>query len=155
VLKKSAPSRIVNVSSDAHFSGHMDFDDLLGERKYGAMNSYCQSKLAQVLFTYALAEKLNGTGVTVNALHPGSVRTHWGDKAGILGIGIRIARPFMISAEKAAETPAYLASSQEVDGVSGKYFASKREKKSSEESYRKDESERLWDISMKLSGLAP
>jgi len=155
VLKKSAPSRIVNVSSDAHFNGHIEFDDLQGERKYGAMNSYCQSKLAQVLFTYALADRLKGTGVTVNVLHPGAVRTHWGDKAGALGIGIKIARPFMIGPEKGAETPFYLASSKEVEGVSGKFFASKKERKSSEESYKKEESEKLWEVSMKLSGLAP
>jgi len=155
VLKKSAPSRIINVSSSAHHSGHMNFEDLQGEKRYSAMNSYSQSKLAQVLFTYELAERLAGTGVTVSAVHPGVVRSHWGDRAGILGIGIRIARPFMIAPEKGAQTPVYLATSKEVEGVSGKYFSSKKEKESSEESYRKDEAEKLWEVSLKLSGLSP
>ena len=97
IIIKSAPSRIVNVTSDAHYSGKMDFEDLQGEKNYGAMKSYCQSKLAQVLFTHELSKKLGGTGVSVNCVHPGAVRTRWGDEAGALGIGIRIARPFMLS----------------------------------------------------------
>src|SRR5579875_2392703 len=104
-LKASAPSRIVNVTSAAHYTGHIDFDDLQEERKYGAMRSYCQYKLAQVLFTHELANRLKDSGVTVNAVHPGSVRTSWGDQGGLLSIGIRIARPFLISAQKGAETP--------------------------------------------------
>jgi retinol dehydrogenase 14 len=152
-LKASAPSRIVSVSSDAHFDGHMDFDDLQEEKRYGAMRSYCQSKLAQVLFTYELAERLKGSGVTVNCVHPGAVRTHWGDEAGALGVGIRIARPFMISPERGAETPLYAATSTELERVSGKFFSHKKERESSRESYNKEYSAKLWDVSMKLSGL--
>ena len=152
-LKKSAPSRIVNVTSSAHYNGHMNFADLQGEKRYSAMNSYSNTKLAQVLFTYELARRLAGTGVTANAVHPGTVRTNWGDEAGILGIGIRMARPFMATPEKGAETPLHLATSKDVEGVTGKYFASKKEKKSSEESYREDVAEKLWDVSMKLCGL--
>ena len=153
VLKASAPSRIVNISSDAHTSGHMNFDDLQFERGYGGWKSYCQSKLAQILFTYELAERLKGTGVTVNCLHPGAVRTNWGDEAGTLGIGIRLARPFMLSPDKGAETALYVATSPDLEGVSGKYFAKKRETQSSKESYDEEERRKLWDISMKLSGL--
>ena len=152
-LKASAPSRIVNVSSEAHFSGHMNFNDLQEENGYSAMKSYCQSKLAQVLFTYELAERLKGTGVTVNCVHPGAVRTNWGDEAGALGIGIRIARPFMLSPEKGAETPVYVATSPDLEGVSAKYFSKKKDTKSSKESYVAGERKKLWDVSMKLSGL--
>lgn len=153
VLKASAPSRIVNISSDAHTSGHMNFEDLQFGRGYGGWKSYCQSKLAQILFTYELAERLEGTGVTVNCLHPGAVRTNWGDEAGTLGIGIRLARPFMLSPDKGAETALYVATSPDLDGVSGKYFAKKRETQSSKESNDEEERRKLWDISMKLSGL--
>ena len=152
-LKAGAPSRIVNVSSSAHFSGHIDFEDLQEERRFGAMRSYCQSKLAQVMFTYELSKRLQGTGISVNAVHPGAVRTHWGDEAGALGIGIRLARPFMLSPEKGAETPFYVAASPEVEGVSSKYFDKKRETRSSTESYDEVASGKLWEISMKLSGL--
>lgn len=152
-MKESAPSRIVNVSSAAHFSGHMDFDDLQEEKGYGAMKSYCQSKLAQVLFTYELADRLKGTGVTVNCVHPGAVRTSWGDEAGAFGIGIRIARPFMLSPDRGAQTTLYVATSPDLANISGKYFAKKREAKSSKESYDVDERKKLWEISLKLCGL--
>jgi retinol dehydrogenase 14 len=152
-LKESAPSRIVNISSSAHYNGRMDFDDLQEERNYGAMRSYCQSKLAQVLFTHELARKLEGTRVTVNAVHPGAVRTRWGDEAGALGIGIRIARPFMISPEKGAETPLYVAASSEVEGKTGAYWEKKKEKPSSEESNNENEERLLWVVSTKLAAI--
>ncbi len=152
-LKASAPSRIVNVTSDAHFDGHMNFEDLQEENGYGAMKSYCQSKLAQVLFTYELAERLKETGVTVNCVHPGAVRTNWGDEAGALGVGIRIARPFMLSPEKGAETPVFVATSADLEGLSGKYFSKKKDTKSSKESYDEGERKKLWEVSVKLSGL--
>ena len=153
VIKASAPSRIVNVTSSAHFGGRIDFEDLQEKNGYGAMKSYCQSKLAQVLFTHELSEKLKGTGVTVNCVHPGAVRTRWGDEAGTLGIGIRMARPFMMSPEKGAETPIYVATSQELEGVSGKYFSKKKIEESSKESNNEEEARKLWDVSLKLSGL--
>jgi NAD(P)-dependent dehydrogenase (short-subunit alcohol dehydrogenase family) len=152
-LKSSAPSRIVNVTSDAHYSGHIDFDDLQEKRKYSAMKSYCQAKLAQVLFTHELAKRLEGTGVTVNCVHPGAVRTHWGDDAGLLGIGVKLARPFMITPEKGAETPIYVATSPELESVTGKFFAKKQERKSSEESYDENISKHLWEVSSNLVGL--
>ncbi len=153
-LKASAPSRIVNVTSAAHYTGHIDFDDLQEERKYGAMRSYCQSKLAQVLFTHELANRLKDSGVTVNAVHPGSVRTSWGDEGGLLSIGIRIARPFLISAQKGAETPVYVASSPELADATGRYYSNKKEELSSKESYDQSVGRRLWDVSLKLAGLA-
>ena len=152
-LKKSAPSRVVNITSDAHFGGKMEFDDLQRERSYGAMKSYAQSKLAQVLFTHELAKILDGSGVSVNCVHAGVVRTRWGDEAGAVGIGIWLASPFMLSPEKGAATPIYVATSPDVKGVTGKYFTKKVVRDSSRESYSEDEAKRLWEISLKLAGL--
>jgi retinol dehydrogenase 14 len=152
-LKASAPARIINVSSSAHTGGKMDFDDLQETKGYGAMKSYSQSKLAQVLFTYELSKKLEGTGVTVNVVHPGVVRTRWGDEGGSLGIGIRLARPFMISPAKGAETALYLASSPEVDGITGKYWYKKKETQSSKESYDENQQRLLWIESTKIAGV--
>ncbi len=152
-LKRSSPARIVNVSSSAHYRGRLDFQDLQEERGYGASKAYSQSKLAQVLFTHELAKKLEGTGVTVNAVHPGAVRTHWGDEGGALGIGIRIARPFLLSPEKGGMTPVFVATSQEVEGVSGKYFSKMKVVESSKESYDEAEMKKLWDVSTQLCGL--
>ncbi len=154
-LKTAAPSRIVNVSSSAHYQGHMHFDDLQLERGYSSIKAYSQSKLAQVLFTHELAGRLAGSGVTVNAVHPGVVRTKWADEGGLLGIGVRLTRPFMLSPAKGAETPLYVAASPEVAGVSGKFFAKKKDTQSSKESYDESEAKRLWEVSMQLTGLDP
>ena len=149
VLKASAPARIVNVASDAHRGGHIDFDDLQSEKKaYRPMQVYCQSKLANVLFTYALARRLEGAGVTVNALHPGVVASGFGhNDGGWVKWGLTLARPFLISPEKGAETSLYLATSPEVDGISGRYFSRSREKRSSAESYDSSVQKRLWEVS--------
>lgn len=154
-MKKSAPSRIVNVSSSAHYSGHIDYDNLNGERKYSTLRAYSDSKLEQVLFTYELANRLQGSGVTVNAVHPGAVRTHWGDEGGLWSIGIRIARPFLISPAKGAMTPLYVATSPKLEGVSGKYFSNMKEESSSKESYDNSIASRLWRESIKLAHLEP
>jgi len=153
-IRGAAPSRIINVSSDAHLSGHIDFDDLQGEKKYGATRAYSQSKLAQVLFTHELARRLQGTGVTVNCLHPGVVATNWGRHAvGAMSLGIRLASPFMASPEKGAATTIFLASSPEVAAVTGKYFSKRRETNSSTESNDDAEALRLWNVSLALAGL--
>ncbi len=152
-LKASAPSRVVNITSDAHFSGHIDFDDPQGEKHYGGLRAYSQSKLAQVVFTYELAKRTMGSGVSVNCVHPGAVRTKWGNGAGLLEIGIRIARPFMLSPEKGAETPIYVATSAEVKDVTGKYFSKKKESESSKESYDANVSKKLWELSDELTKL--
>lgn len=155
VLKASAPSRIINVSSGAHTGGHMNFDDLQGEKAYGGMRAYSQSKLAQVLFTYELARKLRGTGVTVNCVHPGLVNSNWGrSSAGALSVALKFAGPFSISPEKGADTTIYLASSPEVADVTGKYFTKRKEVTSSKESYDEAESQRLWQVSLGLAKLS-
>lgn len=154
VLEKSAPSRVVLVSSVSHFGGHLDFDDLQTEKGYGVMKAYSRAKLAQVLFTYELARRLQGTGVMVNCLHPGAVATNiWGRPLGPLSFLMKVNRLFLISPEKGAETPVYLASSPDVAGVTGKYFDEKRERRSSTESYDQELARRLWDVSARLVGL--
>jgi NAD(P)-dependent dehydrogenase (short-subunit alcohol dehydrogenase family) len=153
-MKASAPSRIINVSSDAHTGGHIDFEDLQEEKNYSALRSYSQSKLAQVLFTYELARRLQGTGVTANCVHPGAVATNWGTRsAGLLGIGVRLAHPFMIGPEKGADTVVYLASSPDVANVAGKYFTKRKAIPSLKESMDEAAAKRLWEVSVRLANL--
>ncbi len=158
-VKASAPARIVNVASRAHLRSQMDFDDLNSERgRYSAMTTYARSKLANVLFTYELARRLEGTGVTANCLHPGVVRTGFGKNnpgtARLLFQAFQVvARPFILSPEKGAATSIYLASSPGVEGVTGKYFVDCRETPSSPASYDEAAQRRLWEVSEKLCGL--
>ena len=135
--------------------GRIDFDDLQGERNYQGQRAYNQSKLANVLFTYELARRLAGTGVTANVLHPGVVRTRFGaeDPARLTNLLVPIARLFMKTPEQGAATPVYLASSPEVEGVTGRYFANGKPKRSAERSYDTHAAARLWSVSAKLVGL--
>ena len=154
-LKRCAPSRIVNVSSASHYGGHMNLDDLQMKNRYGVMKAYSRAKLAQVLFTYELSRRLEGTGVTANCLHPGAVATNiWSRPLGPFSFLGKISRLFLISPKAGAETPVYLASSPEVEGVTGRYFEKKREKKSSAESYDRNLAEKLWTESSRMTGLA-
>ena len=151
LLIESAPSRIINVSSEVHRNAKLDFDDLQCNKDYGAFKTYGKSKLALLLFTYELSRRLKGKGVTVNAVHPGVVKTNLGrDQSYFAQLFTKI---FFKSPEKGAQTSVYLASSQEVQNITGKYFANKAPKKSSEESYNIENAKRLWDISIKLTGL--
>ncbi|MBA7621270.1 3-oxoacyl-[acyl-carrier-protein] reductase FabG [subsurface metagenome] len=152
VLKKSAPSRIINVSSAAHRMAKMDFDDLQSEkRKYRLFKIYGISKLALMLFSYELNRRLEGTSVTVNTVHPGVVNTNLGQDQSSFSKGF--AKLFFKKPEKGAETSIYLASSQEVEGITGKYFAKKQQKQSSEESYNEDYAKRLWELSTDMTQL--
>jgi retinol dehydrogenase-14 len=154
VLKASAPARIINITSSGERSGTINFDDLQGGGRYSGFRAYNQSKLAMILFTYELARKLEGTAVTVNCVHPSVVVTNLGrGSSGAFGLLLRLMRPFFSSPEKGAETPIYLASSPEVEGVSGKYFAKKAETKSSERSYDTITARRLWQVSADLTKL--
>lgn len=155
-LKASAPSRIINVASGAHQSAELDFDDLGTKRDYGFMKAYGRSKLANVMFTYELARRLEGTGVTANALHPGAVATNFGSNntAWYARPILAIFRLFATTPEKGAETPVYLASSTEVEGVSGEYFTNKKPVASSKASYDQEAAGRLWRISEELTGLS-
>lgn len=153
-LKASAPSRIVNVSSVGHYDGHINFDDLNMEKSYGGWKAYQQSKLALVLFTRELAKRLHGTGVTANSLHPGTVATNiWSRPAGPMGFIMTIPKLFMTNPKEGAETVVYLASSPDVEHMSGEYWEKLKIKKSSEESYNEDVAERLWDVSAQLTHL--
>ena len=150
VIKRSAPSRIVNVASTAHHSGTIDFNDLQGERSYGTMRAYGQSKLANILFTYELARRLEGSNVTVNCLHPGVIGTNI--FRSVPGLGA-MAKLFLKSPKKGAETSIYLATSPEVAEVTGKYFDDKRAVRSSRESYDEAVAQRLWQLSERLTGI--
>lgn len=153
VLKASAPARIVNVSSGAQGMAKMNFDDLQGEKRYSGQGAYNQSKLANVLFTYALAHRLEGTGVTANVLHPGVVRTNFGRENPplLFRILFPLIEPFMLTPEKGAETSLYLATSPEVEGVTGKYFAAKKVMRSNPVSYDEAAQEKLWQVSEELT----
>ena len=155
LLEASAPSRVATVSSGAQSIGHIDLDDLQGERAYRGQRAYSQSKLANLLFTYELARRLEGTGVTANALHPGVVRTRFGqdDPSFPYRALLPLVRPFLLSPERGADTSVYLASSPEVEGVSGKYFVRKKARPSSRASYDTQVARRLWEVSAELTGV--
>ena len=150
LIKQSAPARIVNVASTAHHSGTIDFNDLQGERSYGAMRAYSQSKLANILFTYELARRLEGSKVTANCLHPGVIGTNI--FRSVPGLGA-MAKLFLKSPKKGAETSIYLATSPDVAKVTGKYFDDKRLARSSPESNDAAVAQRLWQVSEQLTKL--
>ena len=155
LLWASAPARVVNVTSSAQAFGHIRLDDLQFERRYRGQAAYNQSKLANVLFTYELARRLEGSGVTVNCGVPGVTRTNFGreDSGPVMRLLTPLARPFMRSPEQGADTPLYLASSPEVEGVTGGYFAGRRPRRSSRRSYDRELAGRLWRVSEELTGL--
>lgn len=154
LLKRGAPSRVVSVSSVSHFGGHIDLGDLKVPKRYGVMNAYSRSKLAQVLFTYELSRRLQGTGVTANCLHPGAVATNiWRNYLGPLSFVGGLSRLFLKSADDGSKTSVYLAASPEVEGVTGKYYDRMRETRSSAESYDEALARKLWDESAAMVGL--
>lgn len=147
-LKASAPARIVNTSSRSHARALIKFDDLESRTNYKGLSAYAHSKLAIVLFTYELARRLEGTGVTANALHPGIVATNFGrGSGGMLGFVMRLFRPLFASPEKGAQTGIYLSTSPEVEGVTGKYFVKCNAVPSSPASYDTAVAGRLWEVS--------
>ncbi|MBI4495083.1 MAG: SDR family oxidoreductase [Chloroflexi bacterium] len=158
-LRASAPSRIINVSSYGHKQGRMRFDDLQGKQRYRGIEAYRQSKLANVLFTYELARRLDGSGVTANAVNPGLVATSFGlnnipfRNAWVMNALRRLYGLVAISAEQGAETAIYLASSAEVEGVTGRYFQKLQSVPSSGESYDVEAAARLWQVSAEMTGL--
>ena len=155
-LIASAPARIVTVSSAAHAMGSIAFDDLMGERSYSGQRAYNQSKLANLMFTHDLATRLEGTGVTATAMHPGMTSTAFGAEDMARGWGplIAVMRRFMRSPERGAETAVYLASALEVQGETGGYYADCAAKRSHASSYDAVATARLRDCSAQLVGLA-
>jgi NAD(P)-dependent dehydrogenase (short-subunit alcohol dehydrogenase family) len=155
VLKVSSPARVVNVSSEAHRKAVLDFEDVMGQRRYNGWQAYCRSKLANLLFTYELARRLAGTGVTVSALHPGWVATGFAGNNGWKGrVWQLVARWFALSPEDGARTVIYLATSPEVEGVSGRYFVRQEVVPSSASSYDETAARQLWKLSTDLTGHA-
>jgi len=154
-LAAGAPSRVVTVSSGAQAMGRIDFGDLQGMHGHNGQHAYNQSKLANVLFTYELARRIQGTGVTANVLHPGVVRTAFGqeDSGRWMRLMLPVVRPFMRAPGRGAETSVYLASSPEMEGVSGRYFVNSAPKRSSARSYDQETARRLWAVSAELTGL--
>lgn len=145
-LTANAPARVVHVSSTAHYRGRIDFDNLQAERAFGHYAAYAASKLANVLFSNALARRVAGRGVTSNALHPGVITTK------LLATGFNITGA---ETSRGAETSVYLASAPEVAGVTGCYFDDRREKAASDAARDEALQERLWDVSAQLTGLQP
>ena len=155
-LRASSSARIVNVSSAAHLGGKLNLDDLQMKNTYSGWAAYAQSKLANVLFTYQLSKQLENEAITVNALHPGFVDTNFGVSNG--GLGGWMMSLFQkigaISPEEGAETSIYLASSPEVEGITGKYYDKKKAVSSSRLSQDQDLARALWEHSLELTGLA-
>ena len=153
-LKASAPARVVTVSSAAHKDATINFADLQGEQRYASFGfgAYSQSKLANVLFTYELARRLEGTGVTANCLHPGVVATAiFRDTPLWLRAGLALARPFILGSAQGADTVLYLATAPEVAEVSGRYFEKRKPVQSSSVSYDTEVARRLWEVSEALT----
>jgi NAD(P)-dependent dehydrogenase (short-subunit alcohol dehydrogenase family) len=157
-IRASSPARIVNVASTAHNGARKGiiFDDLQSERRYQPMRVYGHSKLANILFTLELARRLQDTGVTANSLHPGTVRTGYGadgDAKGFLAFGLKISAPFFLSPAQGARTSIYLASSPEVEGVSGEYFVKCKPAQPKPWARDPEAAARLWQVSEELVGL--
>jgi len=154
-LRRSAPARVVTVSSGAQAMGRIDFDDLQGARFYSGARAYNQSKLANVMFTYELARRLQGSAVTATALHPGVVSTSFGaeDPGGVQRLIVPLMRPFMKSPARGAVTSIHLASAPDLEEVTGRFFANSKPRRSSKRSYDEAAAARLWQVSAELAGL--
>jgi NAD(P)-dependent dehydrogenase (short-subunit alcohol dehydrogenase family) len=151
-LKANAPARIINVSSDAHKTAHLNFDDLQSEKGNFVFNAYGRSKLAVVVFSYELARRLSGSGVTVNVLHPGLVRTGFASNMGAVPAGIinLIMRFVALTPEQGAQTSVYLATSPEVENVTGKYWEKSKAVMSGSAAYDQNTWTRLWEVSDRM-----
>jgi retinol dehydrogenase 14 len=156
-LKASAPARVVTVASHVQAEGRIDFDDLEGAHSYSGQRAYSQSKLASVMFTNELARRLEGTGVTANSLHPGVVRTNFGaeDQAWLFTVVSHVVLPFLKTPAQGAQTSIYLASSPNMDGVTGEFFANGKPKTANKVAYDTDMAARLWQVSAELVGMTP
>jgi len=155
LLKSSAPSRVINLSSGLHKSGKINLDDLQSEKSYGGMKVYAGAKLMVIMFTYELARRLKGSGITANVVEPGFAATNLGRNSGSLrsSIMFKMVRPMQVNARKAAETSVYLASSDEVKDVTGKCFTKMHETNSAPISYDQQLQKQLWNKTTELLGL--
>jgi NAD(P)-dependent dehydrogenase (short-subunit alcohol dehydrogenase family) len=154
LLKQSAPSRVVTVSSEAERWGNLDVDDLQSKKSYRGFPVYGMTKLANIMFTYELAERLEGTGVTATCMHPGAVNTRFGtDNRGPMTILFRAFKPFMRTPEQGADTVIWLASSPEVEGLSGRYYSDRKPLEPKKIANDPAARRRLWEESERLTGL--
>jgi len=154
-LVASAPARVVNVASTAHRGARsgLDFDDLQSSRSYRGMQAYSRSKLANILFTTELARRLQGTGVTANAVHPGTVASGFArddDATGFLAFGVKVIKPFILTPAKGARTSVYAATSPDLDGVTGKYLVKCRVRVPSPAARDEAAAVLLWSVSEEL-----
>jgi len=156
VLKSTAPARIINVSSNAHENTVMEFDDLMCQRRYRfGTKAYRMSKLANLLFTYELGRRLEGTGLTVNGLHPGLVATNLLSNNGFTGRLITFFLRFRgMNPQEGSRTSVYLATSPDVEGVTGGYYIGREAVPSSNASYNREMAARLWQVSLQMTGLS-
>lgn len=153
-LINSTPSRIINVASNSHEGQEILFDDLESRQSFGFMRAYGRSKLANVMFTFELSRRLAGSGVTVNAVHPGLVGTNMGSNNGwLVRLFLPLFRLFSLKPEVGAETSIYLASSPDVEEIGGKYFYQKQVVSSSQYSLDEEKARQLWEVSEKMTGL--
>lgn len=154
VIKTSAPARIINVSSSGHSGKSINFDDIQSKTNYNGMDVYGKSKLANLLFTYELARRLEGTDVTVNAVHPGVVATDIASNyGGIFKYLLKIIKLFVLNVEQGAKPSIFLATSPDVKNITGKYYSKMKMAPSSKESYNEEDAKRLWEISSKITGI--
>jgi NAD(P)-dependent dehydrogenase (short-subunit alcohol dehydrogenase family) len=155
-LTASAPARVITVASDAHSAARLDLDDPNLEHGWDSWRSYANSKLANILFTRELARRLHGTGVTANCAHPGVVRTGFGREARpLLRLGVTLARPFLLSPERGADTIVYLASSPDVADEAGGYYVKRQRREPSAAASDDAAARKLWQVSEELTGLTP
>ncbi|HKH11866.1 MAG TPA: SDR family oxidoreductase [Rubrobacter sp.] len=154
LLERSAPSRVVTVSSEAERWGDIDFDDLQSRKKYRGFPVYGMTKLANIMFTHELAGRLKGTGVTATCMHPGAVNTRFGtNNSGPMTILFRLFKPFMRTPDQGADTVIWLASSPEVEGVSGRYYSDRKPIEPKKIANDPAARRRLWEESERLTGL--
>ena len=152
----AAPARVITVTSDAHTAARFDLDDPQLERGWESWRAYANSKLANILFTRELARRLEGTRVTANCAHPGMVRTRFGREARLpVRAGVTLARPFMLSPRRGADTIVYLATSPEVAAATGGYYAKRQRREPSAAARDDAAAKRLWQLSEELTGLTP
>lgn len=156
ILEASSPARVVNVASIAHrMVARLDWKNLQGERRYGEFRAYNLSKLCNILFTFELARRLEGTGVTANCLHPGGVGSNFGSEAGVIFRNLmKLGKRFLLTPEQGARTSLYVATSPDLVGVSGEYFSNSKRARSSRITHNRDNQARLWDISADLTQLS-
>lgn len=157
LLKKSSDARIINISSSAHFGKQIAIDDIVSPKEFDRSLVYGRSKLANVLFTYEFARRVNHSNISINALDPGGVATNFAKNEGFVRwlkhISFYIVKRQLLTPKQGAETVVYLASSENIKGITGKFFFEKKEKKSTEDSYNLEKAKKLWDLSEQLCGI--